>query len=402
MQNDDKGINYSISRAFLRNLIFYQVFFARFTSFLGAMEKSFLQKILKNPAFGLIPLFVFSFLIGMIDIYVSYLIAFLLSVAGFLSVKRHSRLLYDISVITFSLSSPFIIFFGSKVDSTRFFVAVEIIFVLSLIVSRLSRPKIILRLARNDNPSARNYLNESFRVAFLAQYGLSIHLLLVLALFLFSVDGLSLIEIPIVKIAAQLILLAIMGFESLELNILNNKLKHEDWLPVVNEKGDITGKIAKSVTKDLKNKFMHPVVRVALIFDGKIYLTKRENNRILDPGKLDYPFEKYMNFDDDLDSAVHEAIASETKNDQIPLRFLLKYVFENATTKRLIFLYVSEIETEEMFNSLQLEGGKFWTESQIEDNLGHNLFCECFEMEYEYLKNTVLLFCKHKKVGSLL
>jgi len=27
----------------------------------------------------------------------------------------------------------------------------------------------------------------------------------------------------------------------------------------------------------------------------------------------------------------------------------------------------------------------------------NQLFCECFEMEYEYLKNTVLLFCKRKK-----
>lgn len=375
--------------------------FAHFASFLGDMEKSILQKILKNPAFGLIPLFVFSFMIGRIDMYVSHLVAFSLSVAGLLLVKRHSRLLYDISVVTFLLLFPLIILLGSKIDSTRIFVAAEVIFVLSLIVSRLSRPKIILRLARNDNPSARNYLNESFRVAFLSQYGLSIHLLIVLALFLFSVDGLSLIEIPIVKITAQLILLGIMCLESLRLNIFDNKLKHEDWLPVVNEKGDITGKIAKSVTKDLKNKFMHPVVRVALIFDGKIYLTKRKNNRILDPGKLDYPFEKYMNFDDDLDRAVHDAIASETKNDQIPLRFLLKYVFENATTKRLIFLYVSEIETEDMFNSLQLQDGKLWTEAQIEDNLGNNLFCECFEMEYEYLKNTILLFCKRKRTGSL-
>jgi hypothetical protein len=365
------------------------------------MEKSILQKILKNPAFGLIPLFVFSLLIGKSDVYLSFLIAFSLSVVGLLFVKRYSRLLYDISVITFLLSFPLIVFFGAKIDSTKIFVAVEVIFVLSLIVSRLSRPKIILRLARNDNPSARNYLNESFRVAFLAQYGLSVHLLIVLALFLFSVNGLSLIEIPIVKITAQLILLGIMGFESLELNILNNKLKHEDWLPVVNEKGDITGKIAKSVTKDLKNKFMHPVVRVALIFDGKIYLTKRKNNRILDPGKLDYPFEKYMNYDDNLDTAAHDAIASETKNSQIPIRFLLKYIFENSNTKRLIFLFVSEIESEEMFNSLQLEGGKFWTEAQIEDNLGNNLFCECFELEYEYLKNTVLLFGKRKKIASL-
>ena len=66
-------------------------------------------------------------------------------------------------------------------------------------------------------------------------------------------------------------------------------------------------------------------------------------------------------------------------------------MFENEDTKRLVFLYVSDIEDEELFDSLRLEGGKLWTEAQIEDNLGTMLFSECFEMEYEYLKNTILL-----------
>jgi len=96
--------------------------FAHFASFLGDMEKSILQKILEKPAFGLIPLFVFSFLIGRIDMYVSYLVAFSLSVAGLLLVKRHSRLLYDISVVTFLLLFPLIILLGSKIDSTGIFV----------------------------------------------------------------------------------------------------------------------------------------------------------------------------------------------------------------------------------------------------------------------------------------
>jgi hypothetical protein len=179
------------------------------------------------------------------DRYVCFLsVAFSLSLQAFV-VKRHSRLFTTFLGNIFILF-PLIILLGSKIDSTRIFVAAEVIFVLSLIVSRLSRPKIILRLARNDNPSARNYLNESFRVAFLSQYGLSIHLLIVLALFLFSVDGLSLIEIPIIKITAQLILLNYVP-RILRLNIFVNK--SSTGLAAVVNKKRFNRKIAKSLRK---------------------------------------------------------------------------------------------------------------------------------------------------------
>ena len=55
-------------------------------------------------------------------------------------------------------------------------------------------------------------------------------------------------------------------------------------------------------------------------------------------------------------------------------------------------MYVSLISTEEAFDALNLKGGKLWTTNQIEDNIGNNLFSECFELEFEYLKNTVLMF----------
>ena len=136
---------------------------------------------------------------------------------------------------------------------------------------------------------------------------------------------------------------------------------------------------------------MHPVVRVALIYKGRIYLQMRDQDRLLNPGKLDYPFEKYMQFNHKVDETLRSSIRNECGGNDIPLRFLLKYTFENEITKRLVFLYVSDIGDETVFNSLQLQGGKLWTSAQIEDNMGTEIFSECFELEYEYLKNTVLL-----------
>ena len=237
----------------------------------------------------------------------------------------------------------------------------------------------------------RNYIKETLRVAFQTQYGLSIHLLVVMLLLLLGAAGPQGLHQGWILFTAQGVLLAVILLESARLHLLTKKLHKEEWLPVVNESGDVTGKVAKSITKDLKNRFMHPVVRVALIYKGKIYLKERDESRLLNPGLLDYPFEKYMQYDHDIDESVHNSISRECGAKHIPLRFLLKYTFENESTKRLIFLYVSDIEDEDLFNSLILSGGKLWTEAQIEDNMGTGLFSECFELEFEYLKNTILL-----------
>lgn len=354
-------------------------------------EVSNIEKILRNPAVGLLPLFLFSILVLWIETRMAASIGLVLSIAGFVTVKKYSRLIHDISIITFAIVVILSFTLFDPLPVLNRFVIVEIIFVLTLIIMRLSRGRIVTRVARGRDLMLKNYLKESFRVAFQTQYGLSIHLLLVLAFFLFNADQSRFVNTAFLVVFCQIILISIIAAETARLHILNKKLYQEEWLPVVTETGDVTGRIAKSITKGLKNKFMHPVVRVALLYDGRIYLKERDPSRLLNPGRLDYPFEKYMQFNHDIDVSVRNSLGRECGSTDLPLRFLLKYTFENETTKRLIFLYVSDIKDEEAFNNLRLKDGKLWTTSQIEDNMGTELFSECFELEFEYLKNTVLL-----------
>lgn len=353
-------------------------------------ELSFIHKISRNPAFGLIPLLLFSILASFVQMSVATGATLLLSLAGFLWVKKPVELIYKISLITFLIVFILSLFFSMQTHVSNF-VIVEIIFLLSLIMARLLRSRIVTRSAKKENVMTRNYIKETLRVAFQTQYGLSIHLLVVMLLLLLGPAGPQGLDQRWILITAQAVLLAVIFIESARLHLLTKRLHKEEWLPVVNESGVVTGKVAKSITKDLKNRFMHPVVRVALIYNGKIYLKERDASRLLNPGLLDYPFEKYMQYDHDIDQSVHNSISRECGTKHIPLRFLLKYTFENESTKRLVFLYVSDIEDEELFNSLRLSGGKLWTEEQIGDNMGTGLFSECFELEFEYLKNTILL-----------
>lgn len=333
---------------------------------------------------------VFSILVTFVEIRIAAFIGLGLSVAGTLTVKRHSRMLYDVSGISFLLALIVQLAYSS-LDVFSKFIITEIIFVTVLIASRLTRTKVIHRLARDDRSEVRNYLSESFRVGFQIQYALFLHLLLVLFYLLVADVKITYIDVTHLLVIAQILIFGIIALETMRLRILDKKLRGEEWLPVVNEAGDVTGKVAKSVTGQLKNKYLHPVVRIALINKGKIYLTKRKYNRILSPGLLDYPFEKYLQYNHDIDDAVKNTIKKVIGKKSIPLRFLLKYVFENEDTKRLILLYVSVIDNDEKFGKLRLPDGKLWTVSQIEENQGMNLFSETFELEFEYLKNTILL-----------
>ena len=98
-----------------------------------------------------------------------------------------------------------------------------------------------------------------------------------------------------------------------------------------------------------------------------------------------------MHYNHNIDVAIKNLLKSVVRGGDLPVRFILKYMFENERTKRLIFLYISVIKSEDELNKLYLKEGKLWTVEQIEDNIGSGIFSECFELEFEYLRNTVLM-----------
>ena len=113
-------------------------------------------------------------------------------------------------------------------------------------MARLSRSRIVTRSAKKENVITRNYIKETC-VAFQTQYGLSIHLLLVMALHFWGAGPQGLINAdPHQRPGGA------TGSDShgeRAATSAHKKLHKEEWLPVVNESGDVTGKVAKSITR---------------------------------------------------------------------------------------------------------------------------------------------------------
>ncbi|MDR1369651.1 MAG: hypothetical protein LBJ72_05945 [Dysgonamonadaceae bacterium] len=235
-------------------------------------------------------------------------------------------------------------------------------------------------------------INETFLITHILRNTLVIHLIIVLLYKTlpeqFHPSIATKIIIPDLLLVS---ILLIYIFEIIRILIMTRKINTENWLPIVNETGGVIGKVALSVSLVSNKPYLHPVVRIVLIYKGLFYLCERPEHYVINSGKIDYPFEKYVFYNHSLDEAVSNAFQKVIGRRDLPVKFVLRYLFKNDTANRLVYLYTCKINDEEMMNKINLTKGKLWTEKQIEENLGKYIFSECFEKEYEILKNTVLM-----------
>lgn len=365
-----------------------------------------IKKYLSNPIIGIIPCILYIILHTMLMQenmlhYEGYIlgICLLFAITGELLIRIYYKskafsITFYMSAIAIGLTLVIWLLTNKYWNQSNIYLIIcEITFVCIVMLLRASKVYISKVFFRQKNILQKALLNEFYESATLIQYGFTIHVFIVVLYRQLFVDNhnLDISDIFIFAVIPIGMFLSVGIYQVYKINSLTSKLRKEEWLPIVTEKGEVTGKIAKSVSFGMKNKFLHPVVRVALVSGSKVYLQERAMDDILNPGKLDYPFEKYLLFSHEINLAARNSIRQMLGHYlDIPIKFLLKYVFENEETKRLIFLFVAQLDDEDMIRREGKMAGKFWTIKQLEDGFADEIFSECFELEFEYLKNMVL------------
>jgi len=191
------------------------------------------------------------------------------------------------------------------------------------------------------------------------------------------------------------ILFSLIFIETYMVSFFRKKLSEEEFLPVVDVKGAVVGKMVKSEMGVSAEKQLHPIVRMYFIDDDSIFLQK-EN--FCEPRNIDFwdaSADTHVYYGESMEDALRRSVGCMCYNEDISPAFLLKYVYKTEQEEHLVFLYyvkhASQIEMAKQTDFF----GKFWPLWQIEANLGQGVFSPQFEMEYEYFKNTVFVG-KHK------
>ena len=161
---------------------------------------------------------------------------------------------------------------------------------------------------------------------------------------------------------------------------------NEEWVPLVDDSGNITGKAPRSLVH--RNPGMlHPVVHLHVLNSkGEIYLQKRSMNKDLLPGKWDTAVGGHIG----LGETVEQALQRET-NEEIGLKDfkaqpLARYRWDSGVESELVFSFITLYNATLYPDKQEIEEGKFWKVNEIEAMLGKGILTPNFEKEFPMLR----------------
>lgn len=168
-------------------------------------------------------------------------------------------------------------------------------------------------------------------------------------------------------------------------------LLEEEWVPLVNEKGEITGKAPRSQVHN-GSKLLHPVVHLHIVNRNKaILLQKRPNSKQIQPGKWDTAVGGHISIGESLEEALKKEAFEELSLQNFSAKLQRVYKWESDVEAELVYLFTTFDSIHFKIRSDEVDEAKFWTKKQIENRLGKAVFTPNFEYEFELLKELKLI-----------
>ena len=159
----------------------------------------------------------------------------------------------------------------------------------------------------------------------------------------------------------------------------------QELFPLVDEAGHVIGKATRGECHD-GSKLLHPVVHLH-VFDaeGCLYLQQRPLWKDIQPGKWDTAVGGHVDYGEEIADALCREVREELGIEEFVPEFLLRYVFESERERELIHVYRT-VYTGEIYPTAELDGGRFWTISEIREAIGKGVLTPNFEQEFLKLK----------------
>ena len=199
-------------------------------------------------------------------------------------------------------------------------------------------------------------------------------------------------------VAPPLVFISGILFNQFGIFYFNIVMNHTVFVPIVNTKGDVLGKVMAAEALNRKNDYINPVVRIAVASHGMLFLLPRPQCAALDRGKMDILIEGFLIYGETLEQGVHRILRQTLPTAPLEnLHFNFTYHFENEAANRLVYLFILDLEDDSILCNKNFKGGKLWTFQQIEHNLQQNFFSCCLEYEYEHLEAIIYTREKYKE-----
>ena len=168
------------------------------------------------------------------------------------------------------------------------------------------------------------------------------------------------------------------------------RYRNEEWFPVVNEDGAVTGKAPRRICHDGKSMLLHPVVHLHLFNrDGKLFLQKRSDSKDIQPGKWDTSVGGHFAPGENVEDALKREALEEIGLNNFKPQFVHKYVWESSRERELVFSFITVSDIVPLLNKNEIKEGRFWTLDEIGQSIGKEIFTPNFEHEFRLLRQKI-------------
>ncbi len=265
---------------------------------------------------------------------------------------------------------------------------VLLVFILSLVFRY--QIEMFINNRKSKMLSMTNNLNELFRLLLILGSVIFVYVHAYSLLYLFQIPNLE-NSINFLHGAYLTAFFFVIFYECFRVTLIRVNLLREEWWPIVNEKGKIIGSIHNKTSIQEEKKYMHPVVRVMLIENNRIFLQKRCRQDILYPGFWDTAVSNHVKVNETVDRCIRRTVSERYGISELKPIFLSNYIHETECEYHYAFLFVACNLPDLEPNPKYIDQAKWWTLAQIEENRTTGIFTENFLTEFELIKRSGLL-----------
>jgi isopentenyldiphosphate isomerase/intracellular septation protein A len=160
----------------------------------------------------------------------------------------------------------------------------------------------------------------------------------------------------------------------------------EEWVPLVDEFGNVTGKAPRTFVHS-GSKILHPVVHMHIVnHDKAILLQKRPATKLIQPNRWDTAVGGHISAGETLEQALKKEAYEELGLQQFSAKMVKIYKWESEIEAELVYVFVSTDAIDFNVHTDEVDEIRFWSKKQIVKELGQGSFTPNFEYEFEMLK----------------
>lgn len=165
----------------------------------------------------------------------------------------------------------------------------------------------------------------------------------------------------------------------------------DEIFPLVDQNGKVTGSATRSECHS-GSFLLHPVVHLHVLnADNKLFLQKRSVLKDIQPGKWDTSVGGHVSYGEEVMDALFREAAEELGITGFEPVFLHRYSFRSDCEAELVNSFYTVYDGKINFDKTEISEGRFWSFSEIADNLGKDIFTPNFKYEFRMITENKLL-----------